>query len=95
MMIFMMIYRHQVLGSRNVQYIPSLWSVAKVFDYFYVTYLFFCPCQAAVCLRTAKRATMEHGKPMTTSLSMESIVQSVAKAGVVGTVKVSENAALL
>lgn len=49
----------------------------------------FCPCQAAVCLRTVKPATMEPGKPMMTSLSMESIVQSVAKAGVEGTVKVS------
>lgn len=49
----------------------------------------FCPCKAAVCLRTVKPATMEHGKPMTTSLSMESIVQSVAEAGVEGTVEVS------
>lgn len=48
-----------------------------------------CLCKAAVCLRTVKLATMEHGKQMITSLWMESIAQSVAKAGVEGTVKVS------
>lgn len=51
--------------------------------------LVFFRCQAAACLRTVKRVTMERGRPTMTSSSMESIVQSVAKAGVVGTVKVS------
>lgn len=62
---------------------------------FLSAHFFFVPCfQAAVCLRTAKPATMEHGRPMTTSSSTESIAQSVAKAGVVGTVKVSWTAVM-
>lgn len=63
--------------------------------YFPFSSLLFCSrFQAAVCLRTAKPATMEHGRPMTTSSSTESIAQSVAKAGVVGTVKVSWTAVM-
>lgn len=53
------------------------------------SYVCLCPRKAAACLRTVKLATMEHGKPMITSLWMESIAQSVVKAGVEGTVKVS------
>lgn len=51
--------------------------------------LFLFACKAAVCLRTVKPVTMERGRPTMTSLSMGSIVRSVAKAGVVETVKVS------
>lgn len=50
---------------------------------------FYFARKAAVCLRTVKPATMERGRPMMTSSSMESTVQSVAKAGVVETAKVS------
>lgn len=58
-------------------------------------HFFFCSrFQAAACLRTAKPATMGHGRPMTTSSSTESIAQSVAKAGAVGTVKVSWTAVM-
>lgn len=56
----------------------------------FYSFLALLSCKAAVCLRTVRRATMERGRPTMTSLSMESIAWSVAKAGVEGTVGVSQ-----
>lgn len=56
----------------------------------FYSFLALFSCKAAVCLRTVRHATMERGRPMTTSLSMESIARSVAKAGAEGTVGVSQ-----
>lgn len=52
-----------------------------------VSFLF--PLEAVVCLKTVKPATMEPGRLTTIFLSMESIVQNVAKAGAAVIVKVS------
>lgn len=60
----------------------------------FYSFLALLSCKAAVCLRTVRRAIMERGRPTTTSSSMESIARSVAKAGVEGTVGVSQISAL-
>lgn len=71
--------------------------VLRVFQIVALTWLYFqqcsvfCPQQAAVCLRIVKSDIMELGELTTTSLSMESIAQSVVRVGVEGTVKVSKS----